>query len=104
MQSMSSGGGSGDRNSVENSVAKIRMTLVQLKLYKLGTTEIDARHATHEQFLAFAQTVVQIHATDGATLDKWTVEERRDFINWCISKGVLQVEGDRLVPVVPEGK
>ncbi|SRR6266568_1251871 len=103
MQNMSGGGESGDRilNSVENSVAptpKTHLTLVDLKSYNLGECEITARHATHLQFLEFAQSLVTLkRADDDTNLQHWTVEERRDFINWCLENNILWIDGNRLV-------
>jgi hypothetical protein len=103
MQNTSGGAKSGDRilNSVENSVAPTptpHLTLVELKLYNLGESEITARHATHMQFLEFAQSLVTLKRADDATnLQHWTVEERRDFLNWCLDNGILRIEGNRLI-------
>lgn len=110
MPNTSDGAESGERilNSVENSVAPTpvpHLTLVELKLLKLGESEIDARHATHQQFYEFAASLVKLKPADEATnMQHWTVEERRDFLNWCLEKGILHIDGQKLLPVLPEGK
>jgi hypothetical protein len=104
MQNMSGGAKSGDRilNSVENSVAPVpmpRLTLVELKSHKLGESEVDARHATHQQFYEFACSFVTLKPADDATnMQHWAVEERRDFLNWCLENGILRIENGRLMP------
>ena len=61
------------------------------------------RHATHQQFLAFAQSLVTLKkADDDTNMQHWTVEERRDFLNWCLEKGLLHIVEYRLLPVGQE--
>ncbi len=103
MPNTSSGASRGAKNSVENSVVpKIRLTLVQLKSFSLGDSEITARHATDAQFLAFAASLVPLESEEEADLQHWTVEERRDFLNWCLHNGILQIVEHRLMPLEQE--
>ena len=98
MQCMSSGGVSGVENSVQNSaLPNFRLTLVQLKLFKLGESDLTARHASHGEFGIFACSVATV---EGGS-EKWTVEERRDFLNWCVENKVLEAKEGRLVPCTP---
>ena len=53
----------------------------------------NARTASDSEFLEFASSVVGV---EGEDLDHWTVEERRDFLNWCLERGILVVEGGTL--------
>lgn len=64
--------------------------------YKLGVTgELDAFHATDAEFLQFAGALVPI--TGDGDLNRWSWEDRRDFINWCLDEDVLTIQDGRLV-------
>lgn len=94
MQNTSSGGVSTGKNSVENSeTPKFQLTLIDLKSFTLGDHEYTARSATHQQFTEFGRSLVQLDVPDD---ERWTVEERRDFLNWCIEYQVLDVQEGRL--------
>ncbi len=91
----------GDVSGVENSVSPtVRLRLTSLKLHKLGESDITARHATHTEFSTWAQSIVPIEAEEGIDLETWTVEERRDFINWCLERNFITAENGRLIPLV----
>jgi predicted GIY-YIG superfamily endonuclease len=70
--------------------------LMDLKSYRLGKTELNARHCTFDEFVSFARSLVQIADTGNVR----TVFQRRDFLNWCLQEGILRVEDDKLVPNV----
>jgi hypothetical protein len=69
------------------------LRLVDLKLYHLSETGPDARHASDTEFLNFALSIAQL---EGEGLDRWTVEDRRDFLNWCLETGVLEAKDGAL--------
>src|SRR5215471_4008201 len=104
IQSQQQSTGDGAKNGTPD--AKPRHTYVrlpQLPYLKLGQSEHNAWKASDEEFLAFAQSIVQVKVEEGDTLERsWTWEERRDFVNWCIDEGVLLVEDGRLIPVEEE--
>lgn len=49
------------------------------------------------EFLAYIRGLVPL---EGDNLDHWTWEERRDFINWCLEESILELRGDRLLPMI----
>jgi hypothetical protein len=58
-----------------------------LKLYRLGESGPDARRASDTEFFTFASSIARL---EGEKLDHWTVEERRDFLNWCPEMGLIE--------------
>ena len=108
--SIKSGVGNGSGSDVEEQKnsekiqqdPKFHLELRDLRSFQLGEEgEMNARYATDTQFLNFIKTLVPLEAEDGADLEHWTVEERRDFLNWAIDEGVLLVRNGRLVPHQP---
>jgi hypothetical protein len=75
-----------DGSAAETGERKLVLRLVDLKFYRLGVDGSDARHASDAEFLAFASSIAQLR---GENLEHWTVEDRRDFLNFCLEKGVL---------------
>lgn len=74
----------------------VKLRLPDLPDFKLGQEgDLDAFHATDEEFLSFIETLVPL---EGENLDHWTWEERRDFLNWCLDEQVLCIKDGRLVP------
>ena len=74
-----------------------RLRLPDLPDYKLGPDgDLDPFHATDAEFFAFAAALVPI---TGEELDKWTWEDRRDFLNWALDEGVLEIKDGRLIAV-----
>jgi len=70
--------------------------LPDLPDFKLGVEgDLNGFDATNIEFLTFAQSLVPV--TGGG--DRWTWEERRDFLNWCLDEQVLTIKDGRLVPV-----
>jgi len=67
-----------------------RLRLPDLPEVKLGpSSEHNAFHAPDEEFLGFIRTLVPL---EGENLDHWTWEERRDFLNWCLDGGILELK------------
>jgi hypothetical protein len=52
--------------------------------------------ATENELLHLLQSLLPL---TGENLDQWSLEERRDFRNWCLDEGVLTIQDGRLVPV-----
>lgn len=72
-----------------------RLRLPDLPEYRLGEEgDLNGFDATDIEFLQFVQSLVPV--TDGP--DRWTWEERRDFLNWCLDEQVLEIKEGRLVP------
>ena len=75
-----------------------RLRLPDLPDYKLGAEgELEPFHATDAEFLQFAAALVPI--TGDGDLNKWTWEDRRDFLNWCLDENVLTIKDGRLLAV-----
>ncbi len=67
-----------------------RLRLPDLPDYKLGAEgELDAFHATDAEFLAFAAALVPI--TGDGDMNRWTWEDRRDFLNWALDEHILSI-------------
>ena len=87
---------SGEQNGTQTT----RLRLPDLPEFRLGADgDLNAFDATDIEFLNFVQTLVPL---TGENTDKWTWEERRDFLNWCLDEHVLTIADGRLVPVEDE--
>jgi hypothetical protein len=83
-------------NGAQNGTPDEHLRLPDLPEYKLGLEgDLNGFDATDIEFSQFAQGLVPIKGDS----DKWTWEERRDFLNWCLDEQVLTIIDDRLVPV-----
>lgn len=72
----------------EEEAAPLVLRLVDLRSYRLSPDGPNVREASDAAFLEFASSIVEVR---GEGLGCWTVEERRDFLNWCFERGVLEV-------------
>ena len=70
------------------------LKLIDLKYYRLGESGPTARHATDQEFLAYASSVAKI---EGEDITHWTVEDRRDFLNYCFAEGVLEPDAQNIL-------
>ena len=76
----------------------VHIRLPDLPGLLLGQSEQNAWKASDKEFLAFARSLAEIQVEEGDSVDRaWTWEDRRDFLNWCIDEGVLEVKDGRLV-------
>jgi hypothetical protein len=71
----------------EQTGTKIKLRLIDLKLYQLGEQGPSARQATHEEFQVYGASIVEVNGDV-----TWTVIERRDFLNWCLDQGLIEVD------------
>lgn len=78
----------------------VHIRLPDLPVLLLGQSEQNAWKASDEDFLRFARTLAEIQVEEGNSLERpWTWEDRRDFLNWCLDEGVLEIKDGRLLAV-----
>jgi hypothetical protein len=83
-------------NGRQNGTPGTHLRLPDLPDYKLGTEgDLNAFDASNVEFSEFAHSLVLIKGDS----EKWTWEERRDFLNWCLDEQVLEMKEKCLVPV-----